>query len=251
MVFRRLSPNRRVRGRQLLEPLVRSHSGKRENDRFSLGGQLAGVRLFNPALGCQVIRFRYSLRSLICAVGAIGVAVGLYSSYLEKRRVALNLVVERGGRIHFSGSDATSLAQQAEFSLADAIRNVDTIDLVGIDVTDEDVAALLPLREVRVLCIGHSAVTDRSLVSIGKFTELQSLGIQYTGISDAGLSQLSALRHLIVLDLSGTQVSDDCLPHLYKIPSLSQIYIGWTRISAVGRRELVANLPKCNIAELP
>jgi hypothetical protein len=179
------------------------------------------------------------------------VAVGLSSSYLEKRRVALNLVVARGGRIQFSGVDAPGLSQQSRFSLSDAIRRVDTIDLVGIDVRDEEVAALLPLREVRVLCIGHSAVTDRSLVSIGRFTQLESLGIQYTGISNVGLCELRPLRHLMVLDLSGTQVSDECIPHLHKIQSLKFIYIGWTRISADGRRKLLADLPHCRIADLP
>jgi len=142
-----------------------------------------------------VIRLRYSLRTLICVVGAIGVAIGLYSSYLEKRRVALNLVVARGGRIHFSGVDAPGLSR---FSLSDAIRNVDTIDLVGIDVRDEEVAALLPLREVRVLCIGHSAVTDRSLVSIGRFTQLESLGIQYTGIRQRRKASFATLFELPV-----------------------------------------------------
>lgn len=126
------------------------------------------------------------------------------------------------------------------------------IDLEQRDTTDEDFTEIFAkanggLRELEVLVLGKTQITDASLVHLQGLTSLRQLSLDGTAISDAGLVYLQGLTSLTDLDLRETQITDAGLVHLYRLTSLKKLNCSKTEVTMRGVEQFKQKLPLCNI----
>jgi len=103
------------------------------------------------------------------------------------------------------------------------------------------------LKELGVLGLDDTHVTDAGLKDIRILKELGTLGLDDTHITDVGLENLEGLTNLEYLDLTGTQVSDEGLQHLKGLAKLEHLDLSDTHVTPQGIKELQEALPNCLI----
>ena len=91
--------------------------------------------------------------------------------------------------------------------------------------TDEDLARLRKLRNLKELHLSGSDITDDGLASLNKLRSLEHLSLSNTDVSDAGLVHLKRLKRLRYLSLSGTSVNGNGLAYLPNLSNLRALYL--------------------------
>ena len=76
------------------------------------------------------------------------------------------------------------------------------------EITDEGLAGLAHLPNLKELFLYGSKITDAGLVHFKPLQQLEFLGIQHTRVTGSGLVHLQGLANLAWLDLSYTQIGD-------------------------------------------
>jgi hypothetical protein len=130
----------------------------------------------------------------------------------------------------------------------------DTIDAdAWPDTTDQDLADLRDLPNLRHLRLQHTQITDAGVKRIGRLTHLVSLYVADTKISDAGLAELKDLQGLKELRLSKSAITDAGLVHLHPLSSLEALNLDKSNITDAGLRHLqpLTRLEQLNLDELP
>lgn len=82
------------------------------------------------------------------------------------------------------------------------------LNLAGTQVTDDGLAALADLPNLRMLHLEKTAISDAGLAHVIKCAELTYLNLYGTKITDAGLGQIASLKKLQKLYLWQTAVTD-------------------------------------------
>ena len=116
-------------------------------------------------------------------------------------------------------------------------------------VSDDGLKALVPLKNLAVLDLSTSKVTDAGMKDVASHKNLISLKLGRTEVSDAGLKELAPLSKLYLLDLTSTQVSDAGMKDLARLKSLSSLTLGRTNLTAAGLKGLsgLKNLTMLNL----
>lgn len=150
----------------------------------------------------KISRFRFSLRSLLLAVAACAILLGLFGDkarvYQRDASIARELtargayVAWRGLRVEYVSLRGSRDADHciALMSQLSSHESLDRCNLAGSDVTDEGVHALLAMPRLR------------------------RLGLSDTNISDAGVLHLVKAKGLRELDLFNTHVSRQAVRRL-------------------------------------
>ena len=147
------------------------------------------------------------------------------------------------------------------------------LELMGVPLRDDDLAALKELTDLRVLSLRGTLVTDKGAVHLKAFTKLRTLNLstgeglitdaalphlksltdlEYldldrTGITDAGLEHLKPLRKLRGLQVAFTAVGDDGLEHLAALSELKELNARGTKVTKAGVDKLKRRLPELRI----
>lgn len=95
--------------------------------------------------------------------------------------------------------------------------------------TDLQIGWLEDLKDLHVLWLNNTKITDKALLSVGALASLHRLHLECTGVTDKGLVHLGDLVNLVELRLEGTQVTDAGLSHLRGLPKLD-----WLELSGPG-----------------
>lgn len=191
-------------------------------------------------------RLHFSLRTLLLVLTAVCIGCGLFARYVHLRRCAMEVVVQRNGVLRLRSSDGNTQAitYGQPVSFFNALQSVHLIDLLGTEITDNDMLALSVLSETRVLSIGNSQqVTDRSIDSCVKMKRLMSLTVRNTSVSDKGIAPLASLHELRELDISGTAVSDASVVEISKLGSLQYLHLRSSDISSKGAARISKSIP--------
>lgn len=107
-------------------------------------------------------------------------------------------------------------------------------------IRDEQLAALKEIEKQLVwLNLGHTGVTDQQMESISRLRNLRVLYLNNTQITDAGLSKLSPLSELRWLSLVGTRATDRSVETFAQLKNLSTIFLYDSELSSEGVRKLV------------
>jgi len=106
---------------------------------------------------------------------------------------------------------------------------------------------VLKLRDVVLLNLPRTKVTDEGLSYLDSLSELQYLDLNGTAITDDGLAPLRSLPKLRHLSLVDTAISDAGVKHLREMNSLTQLDLISTKISETGINTLYDSLPNCHI----
>ncbi|MBD0288988.1 MAG: hypothetical protein ICV79_26720, partial [Flavisolibacter sp.] len=104
--------------------------------------------------------------------------------------------------------------------------------VTATDLTDKDLALLLPLKKQLVwIKLNDAPIGDSALAIISQCTNLTSLQLSGTRITDKGLVQLKKLNNLQYLNLVGTNISLQGLNELQPLKKLQSLYLYQTRIT--------------------
>ena len=114
-------------------------------------------------------------------------------------------------------------------------------------ITDETLAQLQQIPDLRWLYLQGTSITDDQLKYLSPLTSLLRLHLEKTNVGDAGLKHLLPLRELEYLNLYGTQVSDEALPTLQQLTSLKQLYLWQSQLSEGGIEQLRQRMPTCSV----
>jgi hypothetical protein len=80
--------------------------------------------------------------------------------------------------------------------------------------------------------LSRTAITDRSGAIIATMKQLRVLRLMETRLTDTTLLRLESLNQLESLDVYGTPITPAVLPAIAKLPKLSHFYAGRTGIQS-------------------
>ena len=111
--------------------------------------------------------------------------------------------------------------------------------IVASNVTDKGVANLRSLKSMEMLYfIRNQKVSGKSWGFLAEWDHLRNLGIEVGSFDDEGASNLSTLTNLEKLCLSKTRVTDVGLKGISSLTSLEVLELGDTELTDVGLRHL-------------
>ena len=113
--------------------------------------------------------------------------------------------------------------------------------------TDETLAQLQQIPDLRWLYLQGTSITDDQLRYVAPLTSLVRLHLENTSIGDDGVQHLLPLQSLEYLNLYGSQISDDALPTLTQLASLKQLYLWQSKVSEQGLEKLRELMPNTAI----
>lgn len=111
----------------------------------------------------------------------------------------------------------------------------------------EAFALLRQITTMRELNLGGVRLKDEDLAAIAALKNLTVLHLDNTPITDAGLKHLGALENLTALNLFGTAITDAGLQHLAGLKNLKSLYLAETKVTAEGVARLQKGLPNVQI----
>ena len=95
-----------------------------------------------------------------------------------------------------------------------------TVDLSATKITDQGVAQLGSSKNLRLIRLAETGVTDAVIDTLLKIPSLESINLYGTKVTDAGVSKLAALTHLKRLYLWQTAVTPEAIKTLKeKLPA--------------------------------
>lgn len=114
-------------------------------------------------------------------------------------------------------------------------------------IRDVDLEIVSQVKNVSVLNLKRTRISDAGLVHIGNMLTLRRLHLEETDITDQGLARLANLQQLEYLNLYGTVITDEGIASLGRLESLSSLYVWQTKITADGIERLQEMLPQTKV----
>jgi len=112
--------------------------------------------------------------------------------------------------------------------------------LRGAWVSDSDLEALRPMKELVRLDLALSRISDQGLLRLRDLRHVADLDLYYAEqITDEGASALKDWK-LVRLNLKGTKITDTTLELLSRMPTLTVLDIGYAQATDSGSRGLPA-----------
>jgi hypothetical protein len=208
------------------------------------------------------------MAAVMLVVGAVGVQFGLpiYRHHRAIRKLLLrhaDVVTTNGGPdwlrswlgdeqmrifdrvsgVHTRGTDFNDLDAQHLTKL----REMKVLVLSMTEVTDDGMANMTGLVNLEVLELDGTEITDDGLRHLRRLKNLDLLSLDWTRVTDSGLQYLGRLPRLRRLDLGNTQVTDKGLEHLKGLSRLRELYVKNTEVTDAGVAELQRALPDLKI----
>ena len=139
--------------------------------------------------------------------------------------------------LHGLGLNGTKIGR-AGFKAIGAAKNLRILNLAASSVTDDDLKELANLKNLENLNLGATGVSVAGMKTIGGFEKLQTLYLDSTDTADAGLKEIARLKNLRKLNLIHTNVTDSGLKEIGRLKSLQELYLNITPITDAGLKEL-------------
>jgi Leucine Rich repeat len=128
------------------------------------------------------------------------------------------------------------------------IKTLRRLELFDTKVTDAGLKHLANLPLFRI-DLSKTAVTDAGMEDIAKIKGLERLIVSNTTVSDVGLATIGKIHTLTELNVENAgEITDVGLQHLHELKSLKALFLGDSKYSAEGLKELKRALPNCEIS---
>jgi serine/threonine protein kinase/formylglycine-generating enzyme required for sulfatase activity/Leucine-rich repeat (LRR) protein len=134
-----------------------------------------------------------------------------------------------------------AISQMSSFPL------LKTLILIDAAITDAGLAGLRKIKGLTQLSLYNTQVTDAGLDTVAELPNLTYVNLNRLSITDAGIAKLRGLAQLRFLNLGLTKVTDQSVPFITSLPALEKLAIKGSQITDVGRQQVAASLPKCQI----
>jgi hypothetical protein len=105
----------------------------------------------------------------------------------------------------FSLRGSPSFVDGHDFRDADLSGVADDCECLSLElsqITDDGIAALTRLHQLRCLDLDSTAITDIALTTVGSLASLEELWLEDTAVTDAGLKHLQRLHKLKFVSLA-------------------------------------------------
>ena len=187
-----------------------------------------------------MIRVRFSLRFMFVVVtllcGLFAWLAGEFSQFPQGRREATalrRLQQIRGGEIGFSHN--SRIPKWCIWLLdEDSSIKVNRATLVGIKLTDSNLADLQSFQSLDYLRLDKSLVGNKGMHYLARMPSLRFLSLADTNIDNQAAQYLAGLTALYSLDLSGNDINDDALEHLAALEEMIDLDLRSTKIKGHG-----------------
>lgn len=121
--------------------------------------------------------------------------------------------------------------------------------LAGDKIADPQVASLVPLApQVFWLNLAGTKITDNGLAVVELLQNLRKLHLEKTQITDTGISHLKGLTNLRYLNLYSTGISDAGIAQLSGLKNLKELYLWETKVTPAGVEQLQKTIPDLMIS---
>ncbi len=184
--------------------------------RFSVRGLIVLVLVIGAGLG-WIVRTAHIQRDAVAAIERAGGAVAYDSGWTDnptwmghREPWAPKWLVDALGVDFFGHVFFVRLAEKCsdqELAQVGRLPRLDSVAILGANVTDLGLAHLKGTKNLRVLYVQGTQITDAGLVHLKGVTNLSELYLYQTRVSDAGLVHLKGLTNLSVLWLDQNQVT--------------------------------------------
>lgn len=111
-----------------------------------------------------------------------------------------------------------------------ACKDLTSLSLAGIPVTDEALADIAGLTALRKLTLSKTRITDEGLRQLDKLAALQSLDLGSTRINGSGLESLSGLAGLKHLYVDHCRLTDAALPTVARHAPLETLVLSYNTL---------------------
>jgi hypothetical protein len=160
---------------------------------------------------------------------------------LARDRQAAEWVFSMTGSIGYMAPGATSEQRARHMSELPTEFALTLIDLRKKgQVTDESLAHLEGLMNLRTLYLESSPITDAGLEHVRGLSNLNSLTIENTKVTDAGMAHVNVLRNLTELNLASLPITDAGLKKLNGLTNLTSLSLGTVNVTDAGMAHLSA-----------
>ncbi len=193
------------------------------------------------------------MRFSLAGIGAIALAAAVFAQPASKlptddEKKAIDLIVNAGGKAEIDPSLAPEARVSAKFESATEgvlvglkksphIGAIDVFDATAC--TEKGFTSLKSLPNLRKLTLGKSEMTLPRLTAIAQCKELRVLYIAGSGLTDTGLVTMKKLTRLEQLDISDNPlVTDKGMATLKTLDRLQVLFLNKTGISNKGLAEL-------------
>jgi WD40 repeat protein len=150
-------------------------------------------------------------------------------------------VLARGGKVKISLNGGEPSEIQTKAQLPSGNFNVVEVDLKDLrNFGDQDLQRLNQLKNLSVLTVMGTNVTDAGLRELADVTSLTLLNVAGTSVNGSGFQHLSNMNKLDTLLCGGAPINDANLVHLKKLPTLRLLGLIDTPITDAGMQTLAS-----------
>jgi hypothetical protein len=188
------------------------------------------------------VRLQFSLRSLLCAIAIIAIAL-----VIPRHRSLMQwYAVQRLGR---SGVLVELTAEQSQQSFAARLvfgdnkyDSVGTIAVDGIVLSQADASRLSLFPRIHDVWLHKCPTTDTVLSYIGRLQSVRFLGIDDATISSQGIASICDMPNLSILHILNVRLEDADLSALQALPSLRSVSLSGREIDD----DVLHDVSRCN-----
>src|SRR5258708_7041090 len=117
----------------------------------------------------------------------------------------------------------------------DKAGEITEVDLTSTWITDDDLAKIATLKELRKLNLSYTKITDLGLEHLRPLQNVTYLNCYYCEyVSDGGIAFLKQWEHLEYLNVRGTEVTSRVFEHISLMKKLSTLDVGFSRVNDDG-----------------
>ncbi len=146
-----------------------------------------------------------------------------------------------------SGSDSKKIA--AIVGELAAMPHLETLLLLGMDVTDEAVEAIPVSPKLLSVQFFNTRISDKGIATLPRFQKLQRFSFTGMGLTDEGMRSLAQIKSLHTIIITDAKVSDDGVLALRSLPNLRQLTVENTAATQKSIDRLRESLPRLTNGE--
>jgi hypothetical protein len=199
---------------------------------------------------------QFSLRTMLLAVTAVAVWLGLHFYPAQRQRRAVEAIEALGGTVGYDDQviGQVEVRRQKDGAVAvqglrrfgrrksrvptwvrnllgdDLFCTVTWVRMTGPEISDEALASIAELPRLRYLDLSGTGVTNDGLKYLAGLTQLEELDLSRTPVRDNGLAHVSTLSNLRRLNLQTTRTTTEGMKHLAALHRLRALEVGTTWI---------------------
>lgn len=135
---------------------------------------------------------RFGLRTLMIAITAVCLALGMAGDRAYRQKRAVDVIVTRGGRVAYREGDGW-LQLDRPWIGRDIFAPIAKVFWAGAAIEDDDLACVRALPGLEMLTLASTPVTDAGLRHLEGLHAAALIDLRFTQVTDDGANRLRRL----------------------------------------------------------